>query len=64
MNGEKNGGTMGFMRNGGKMEDIWMYGDGGSSVGGDSDEQIVQLLVNTGDRVLIQSKVVGKLLMI
>ena len=43
-----------------KIEDIWMYKDGGSSNSGDSDEQIVQLLVNTGDRVLIQSKVVGE----
>jgi len=42
------------------IEDVWMYKDGGSSAGGDSDEQIVQLLVNTGDRVLIQSKVVGE----
>lgn len=41
-------------------EDLWMYRDGGSSVNGDIDEQIVNVLVNIGDRVLIQSKVVGK----
>jgi hypothetical protein len=42
-------------------DDLWLHMDGVSITSGDTDEQVVKYLVNKGDRVMIQSKIVGEL---